>query len=329
MAKNGLLYYEGRRDTQIKVRGHRIDVAEVEKNINELSYIQKSAILVYHAMQLDQALVAFIAINKPVKKTPAEVENDLKRRLADYMIPQVQIITEFPYLPNGKVDRQGLLKMYEEIVMREKSDVKLEMDFKNVPRDKLDMAKLVFEIVGNSIGNGLRNKVSLSANFFELGGNSLNSVYTVTQLRNKGFFISITDFLKAENLGEVMNKVSLASKSKDDDMLITSDMKLIAEPLNSSKQEECIQVLASSFYNKADLDKFLPNLKMEHYLEILGDMWSAAIKNGLSFMVKNDKGELVGVALNFDAVDEPEIKAPNNPLVATFDFLEFIEKPVV
>lgn len=103
------MFYEGRRDNQIKIRGNRIDISEVERNVNELAYVQKSAILIYQS----KSIVAFIALNNNYVRTSLEVEADLKSRLALYMIPQVVVLEQFPYLNSGKVDRQQLLKMFQ------------------------------------------------------------------------------------------------------------------------------------------------------------------------------------------------------------------------
>lgn len=331
MVKDGLLYFEGRRDTQIKVRGHRIDLAEVEKRVNELSYVGKSAVLVYHAMQTDQVLVAFIETKEASEKPKAsiDVEKDLQSKLADYMIPQVEIVEEFPFLPNGKVDRQELLKMYEDEASRNYVEVRVEVDLKHVPKDQLKTAKQIFEIIGQSIGRELRKKVSVKSNFFELGGNSMNSLYTVTELRNKGFYIGITDFLTADNLGVVLKKISF-KKPKNNDLEFTTDMELVKEPLSLNKleKEASMNLLAKSFFTKSEIDQFLPGLKIEHYIEVLSQMWEKATKNGYSFMVKNDKKDLVGVSLNFDAQDEPDVKT-ENPLKIIFDFLHFVETPVL
>lgn len=330
MMKDGLLFYEGRRDTQIKVRGHRVDLSEVEKRINELSYVGKSAVLVYHAMQTDQALVAFIETKRISEKPKSsmDIEKDLKSKLADYMIPQVEIVEEFPFLANGKVDRQELIKMYEDEASGNHVEVRVEVDLKHVPKEQLNTARQVFQIIGQSIGKELRKKVSMKSNFFELGGNSMNSLYTVIELRNKGFYIGITDFLTADSLGVVLQKISLKKVKTSNDLNITTDMELVRKPLDDSEKELCMNLLAQSFYTKSEIDQFLPNLKFDHYIEVLSQMWEKASRNGLSFMVKNENSDLVGVSLNFDAKDEPEV-VTDNPLKIIFDFLDSIETPVL
>lgn len=80
-------------------------------------------------------------------------------------------------------------------------------DFAGVPDDQINTAKKVFEIIGHIIGGSIRSTISAKSNFYELGGNSLNSVLTVAELRGKGFFIEITDFITANCLGDVIDRI--------------------------------------------------------------------------------------------------------------------------
>jgi AMP-binding enzyme C-terminal domain/Phosphopantetheine attachment site len=323
--KKGLLYFEGRRDTQIKIRGNRVDMSEVESNVSELHYVSKAAILVYHAGQVDQALVAFIVTKHAITKTPYEIERDLKSRLTPYMIPQVFVIKEFPYMPNGKIDRQTLLKMYEEIA----SKSEMELNFKDVSQDKLVLAKQVFGIIGGALSSELRGTISLESNFFELGGNSLNTISTVTQLREQGYFIGLTEFMKARNLKEVLEKIT--TKKSKEDMKLQFDTSHNIEPLDDHNKDICLNLLAKCFKKKSGMDRFFTGsngIKEEYYKEIIGEMWNKLVEQGFSFMVKNKNGDLIGVSLNLDATDEPEIKAVNN-LRTILDFVDSLEKPIL
>lgn len=65
------------------------------------------------------------------------------------------------------------------------------------------------------IGSSTRATISVQSNFYELGGNSLNSVLTVTQLRDNGFFIGVTDFITAKCLGDVVYKIVERRKAEE------------------------------------------------------------------------------------------------------------------
>lgn len=106
------LFYEGRTDSQIKIRGHRVDLSEVENAVNSINGVDKAVVLCYRPGEIDQALLAFTTTKNHLVNE-YRIEDELKEKLTSYMIPQVVIIESIPLLVNGKVDRQGLLKMYE------------------------------------------------------------------------------------------------------------------------------------------------------------------------------------------------------------------------
>lgn len=112
--KSGAIQYEGRTDSQIKIRGHRVDITEVERHLFALQAVDKGMVLCYHAGEIDQALLAFVTIEVAAGPLNGlQIEASLGSKLADYMVPQVMVVDIIPLLVNGKVDRQTLLKMYE------------------------------------------------------------------------------------------------------------------------------------------------------------------------------------------------------------------------
>lgn len=67
------------------------------------------------------------------------------------------------------------------------------------------MSRILFETIGEVIGRSARATISLTSNFYALGGNSLNSIYTVAKLRDRGYSIEITNFISAKNLREILD----------------------------------------------------------------------------------------------------------------------------
>lgn len=241
----GILYYEGRTDSQIKIRGHRVDLSEVEKNIASINGITKAVVLCYHTGEIDQALLAFVTLNEHITVTGLQLEEELKILLPQYMIPQVIVLDSVPLLVNGKVDRQSLLKMYENTNNNDDSEVELDYDYSGVLECQMQVAKDLFETIGSVIGRSTRTTLSLKSNFYELGGNSLNSIFTVTELRNKGYFISITNFIGAKDLEEILTKISSAEKMNggavEADLKMSCDMKLQAISLVLDHKEDTIE----------------------------------------------------------------------------------------
>lgn len=87
-------------------------------------------------------------------------------------------------------------------------------------------------------------------------------------------------------------------------------------------------MVTTSFYQKADLEQWIVSeISEADYSELLNALWEPLLEKNLSFVVKNESGKIVGVALNFDARDEPEVEIKSR-LTVIFEFLESIEGPI-
>lgn len=332
--QDGFIYYEGRTDSQIKIRGHRVDLSEVEKNVLSIDVVDKAVVLCYHVDQLDQALLAFVKLrdDSPLF-TGLQIEAALKSKLADYMIPQVVLIDRVPLLVNGKIDRQALLKTYETTNNNEDDTViVLDFDFSQVPKDLKHIARDLFETVGSVIGRSTRATLTLNSNFYELGGNSLNSIFTVTLLREKGYSIGISDFIRAKNLGDILYKIA-----KNDNIVPMEEewtsacphLNMKAFNLTLGDKDDVIEIIVESFYGKADLEQWLkPDILRTDYSDIINEIWEILVQKDLSFIVKDiNTNRVIGTALNFDARDEPAVEVKSR-LSIVFDFLETLEGPI-
>ena len=114
--ENGLLYYEGRCDSQIKVRGHRVDLSEIEKAVKSFDAIDKAVVLCYKPNEPAQKVLCYFTVNtKEEKNYPMNevtLEEKLRGELPCYMLPKPIKVPIIPLLVNGKIDRQALLKRY-------------------------------------------------------------------------------------------------------------------------------------------------------------------------------------------------------------------------
>lgn len=91
----------------------------------------------------------------------------------------------------------------------------------------------------------------------------------------------------------------------------------------------CFSIITTSFYRKAELERYvLPQINESDYEEVIVKLWDTLKQQNISFVVKSaSSGKIVGVALNTDARDEPEIELNSN-LTIILEFLEFIEGPI-
>ncbi|GAL82256.1 malonyl CoA-acyl carrier protein transacylase [Algibacter lectus] len=170
---NGQMQCLGRRDQQVKVRGHRIELGgEIEKVIETLPNIKKNAVLVNNLKSGEPRLVAYLQ-SATVNQDSNIVRNQLEEILPESMIPSIFIwLNEFPITTNGKIDKEKLPQPEyvrpDSAPLFRKPRTKLEKDIASIWSDQLQVP---------SIG--------IDDNFFEMGGTSLLTQKVATLMRKR------------------------------------------------------------------------------------------------------------------------------------------------
>lgn len=107
---NGDLIFIGRKDSQIKINGHRVELAEIEYVINTHPEIEKAVVLVETVNEINQIVVFFTSLRKMTK---VKLNKYLSMRLPRYMIPSGYVqIQDWPITNNGKIDKLSLIQIY-------------------------------------------------------------------------------------------------------------------------------------------------------------------------------------------------------------------------
>ena len=111
--EDGLLFFDGRVDNQLKLHGYRIELGDVEANLRKLPSVQDAVVLPLDDNGRVTALAAFVLGDRPTSETEFQAAIRLRSQLAEwlpvYMIPRVlRIVDRWPLTPNGKVDRRAL-----------------------------------------------------------------------------------------------------------------------------------------------------------------------------------------------------------------------------
>lgn len=111
--RNGKYYWCGRSDNQVKFRGYRIELEEIEKVFNQYEGVNGAVVYLYKNNEAGKEyIVAFIEKNE--KYHEKDCDHFLKEYLPDYMVPQViKGVGKFSYLINGKVNRKSLIESYK------------------------------------------------------------------------------------------------------------------------------------------------------------------------------------------------------------------------
>ncbi|HSG40674.1 MAG TPA: condensation domain-containing protein, partial [Thermoanaerobaculia bacterium] len=183
---NGELEYLGRLDHQVKVRGFRVELGEIEAALLAHPDIQDAAVLALGEGG-DRRLVAYVVGD------PLELRGYLKEKLPEYMVPSAFVALDaLPLTPNGKTDRRALAKVEPERTV----------EGSIAPRTAAEsrLAEIWCEVLG-------LEAVGVQDDFFDLGGHSLLATQLVSRVR-ESFGVE----LPLRRLFEVSTVESLAAE---------------------------------------------------------------------------------------------------------------------
>ena len=182
-AQSGEIVYVGRMDAQVKVRGFRVELAEIEGLLLQFDGIQAAAV------SLDtttQQLAAFVVTDKNKELNREEIAAGLRSRLPYYMIPStLDVLSALPMTTSQKIDRARLPNPETPLGFSSQKEI--------IPPANEIEKKLVAAIARNIH----RSDISMDDNFFEdLGGHSLLAALVTSDLRKDPMFenLSVVDF---------------------------------------------------------------------------------------------------------------------------------------
>jgi amino acid adenylation domain-containing protein len=107
--RDGCLEFLGRKDWQVKIRGHRIEIAEVESALLAVPGVKEAAVITQQAESGEPRLVAYIVPVPGVEQTVSGLRAALIEQLPEHMTPAAFVLlSALPTTPTGKIDRQSL-----------------------------------------------------------------------------------------------------------------------------------------------------------------------------------------------------------------------------
>jgi amino acid adenylation domain-containing protein len=200
---DGTLGFVGRRDQQVKIRGRRIELGEVESCLAQHPKLSDAIVVVHGRVPGDARLVAYVVRSANAPVTAAELREFVASRLPDFMVPAAYVtIDAFPRLPNGKVDRKRL-----PVPPRDGSAA--DSALYAAPGDGVEeqLAAIFGEVLG-------LDRVGVHSNFFELGGDSLLAVQTLSRVKAAfAASISIRSFFSAPNVAQLARQIEAQRRS--------------------------------------------------------------------------------------------------------------------
>ncbi len=177
---DGIIEYAGRLDRQVKIRGHRVEPAEIERILLRLDYVAGAVVIDTRDEKTGDYLCAYLVSKKAFRTE--EIEEYLSRFLPPYMIPSCFMrIDAIPLTINGKVNTDALPVPQE---CRTDDAAYL------APRN--DTEKTLVDVMADVLQ---KENIGMNDNFFRLGGDSIKAIRALAKIRSLGYAIRAKNIL--------------------------------------------------------------------------------------------------------------------------------------
>ena len=189
--KNGQLDYIGRRDAQVKIRGYRIELGEIGAVIQQHPDVNQCVINVHQERGVKRLIGYATGIDPKKQLKNATLRAYAKEKLPEYMVPATfMVIDKIPTTLNGKVDFKALPRADMSSLVAETEYV--------APTNEIErqLAAIWEQVLGIE-------RVGVSANFFELGGDSILSVQVIARATEEGIPITVKDIFEQQTIREL------------------------------------------------------------------------------------------------------------------------------
>ena len=287
---DGNIEYLGRIDGQIKIRGFRVELSEIESVLRESGLVKDCAVIVRERNAIDRTICAYYISDDEIDVK--DIREELGKKLPEYMIPGYFMrISEIPVTRNGKLDKSAL----PEIITCDRGN-RLE------PQNEVE--ELLFEIFKEIL---CVDNLSTDDSFFVLGGDSIKAIRIASKMREKGYLLQVKDVISKATIVRISGCVKKIENTSDEGVNISgtvADTPIIsmfkrwglAKPQHFN-QDIILEVKKTS---KEDVFKAIDKLMKHH------DMLRATLKNGEVVIADADKTDAYVDEIIISDNDDPD-----------------------
>lgn len=253
---DGTISFLGRIDHQVKIRGNRVELGEIEATLVQHPGIREAVVIAHEFSPGDKRLFAYIVPDQERPLNISELRDFLSAKLPDYMVPaSFSILDRLPLVSSGKVDHQALPAPKQ---------VRPDLDESYVaPRNSTEeyLAKIWAQVIG-------LDQVGIHDNFLELGGDSIMSIQIIARAHQYGLHVTSNQVLEHQTIAKLASLAKTVPIVRAEQEPVTGSLPLtpaqkwffelnlqkpnlwsqsllleVAHPLNASTLEKAVQQL--------------------------------------------------------------------------------------
>ena len=242
---SGLLYFVGRKDTQVKLHGQRIELGEIEHHVTADSTISQSMIILPKTGVCSQRLVAVVsfdalsqqhqsdaslqALDKIIQSKAKSLVSDSRIRLSDllqtFMLPSIWlVVNQIPLLQSGKLDRKRVFDWAQALDSDTISSWAYNAE-ENEEQPATQLEAQLREIWANVL-NIKVSQISLQQSFLDLGGDSISAMMVQSHCKRSSIGITVQDILRSKSIGQLALFARIVARNGRQEDKIETDFDL-------------------------------------------------------------------------------------------------------
>ena len=224
-AEDGSILYLGRKDSQAKLHGQRLELGEVEHHLGQVSTVQHALAIIPARGLYGKKLVAVLSFKQRlgssmthdtlrlVARKEAEphvrsMRDYVSSRLPPYMVPSNWVVLQdIPLLASGKLDRRRMTALVEDMP----ENVHSELSGAEPENDKVQGSEVEqrLQSVWSKILHLPTEQIGLDKNFLYLGGDSISALQVASQCRSEGLGVTVQDIMRSQSISHLAERVTL------------------------------------------------------------------------------------------------------------------------
>ncbi|WP_419148016.1 amino acid adenylation domain-containing protein [Pseudoalteromonas 'SMAR'] len=255
--EQGLIYFKGREDDQVKFRGYRIELGEIARRLNQITGVVASACLIQDSTP--EALVAYVVSKAKLQQD--KLNYLLSQSLPDYMLPDhIVQLDELPLTARGKINHKALPKVNVDATLKQRVAAKSQLEA---------MILAIWQEVLN------KPQVCCQTSFFTQGGHSLTALKALSLLAKKtGKELTLKQFFSAPTIAQQAQLLTeqIVQQSMSDLVKVSREKHM---PLTHGQQQMYIldaYAGSSSLYNMPLLLQFDGPLQVDVLQQALSQL---------------------------------------------------------
>lgn len=203
---DGRIRILGRNDGEVKVHGYRAHLHEIEAALERVANVRGAIVTLTEANGRQQIVAHILPVSKPTRSDAISCHSEVASQCPSYMVPnRIEFVRSFPLLPNGKIDRVALAGSNSRTCLTYDST-------EYVPPETIT-ERVVAELWGELLEV---SQVSLTDDFFSLGGDSLSAQRFVLLAEDRGVVVTLEQLQEAPSLAALAEAIDKGSVGEID-----------------------------------------------------------------------------------------------------------------